>query len=79
VRDIISGVYYPIIPIALTVYFFSNVARIEPPQPTWPAPPMPPSLAGAPPQAAVKFCPKCGARLDAAAAFCSSCGAAQSA
>ena len=73
ITDFLSSFYEPILPIALTVYFFSNRARISPP-----------TLAGqapggyAPtPQPGMKFCPNCGTQLLASATFCSNCGAKQ--
>lgn len=74
-RGIVSGIlgalYAPLTPIALTVYYYSNVAR------TTPLPgqvPMPPAAVA---QAGVKFCPKCGTMLASTATFCSKCGAPQ--
>ncbi|MDG6902131.1 MAG: zinc ribbon domain-containing protein [Nitrososphaerota archaeon] len=61
----------PIIPIAMTVYYYSNLARFAPP-PSGAAPSTQPI---APP--GMKFCPNCGTQLAAAATFCSRCGAKQ--
>ena len=70
---ILSGFYEPILPIGLTVYFFSNRARISPPSPTGRG-----AVGSGPtPQPGMKFCPNCGTQLLAAATFCSNCGAKQ--
>ena len=72
VSSLLSAFYLPLIPIALTVYYYSNVARITPPpmgQPTM--------SSGAAPGSGVKFCASCGSRLEPAAMFCPSCGARQ--
>lgn len=74
-RQLVSGVlsafYLPIVPVATTVYFYSNRARLSPAQggPTAPAP--------AAPAPGMKFCPNCGTQLGVAATFCSKCGAKQ--
>ncbi len=72
VSSILSAFYLPVIPIALTVYYYSNAARIAPPQmsqvPVTPAP-----IA----QTGMKFCPNCGAQLASTAAFCAKCGTKQ--
>ncbi|MGP8125882.1 MAG: zinc-ribbon domain-containing protein [Nitrososphaerales archaeon] len=72
VSSILSAFYLPVIPIGLTVYYYSNAARIAPPQmsqvPVTPAP-----IA----QTGVKFCPNCGAQLASTATFCAKCGAKQ--
>jgi len=62
----------PLIPIALTVYFYSNRARIAPPQAG-----QGPTGYGPPPQSGMKFCPNCGTQLLASAVFCANCGAKQ--
>jgi hypothetical protein len=73
VSGLLSAFYEPIIPIALTVYFFSNRARIMPP----------PQMGqvvmghGPSPQPGMKFCPNCGTQLPASATFCANCGAKQ--
>lgn len=69
VSSVLSAFYQPILPVATTVYFYSNRARTSPAQPTsgpvvMPAPGM-------------KFCPNCGSQLEVAATFCSKCGAKQ--
>ena len=70
VNSILSSFYQPIIPVATTVYFYSNRARIMPAQTgaASTAPMAPPGM---------KFCTNCGAQLEAAATFCSKCGAKQ--
>ena len=72
VTNILSAVYLPIIPIGLTVYYYSNLARIVPAQTGPMAGPASPT---APP--GTKFCTNCGAQLEASATFCSKCGAKQ--
>jgi len=73
VTDFLSALYEPLLPIALTVYFFSNQARTGPAPQTvqvppryWPAP-----------QPGMKACTNCGTQLVASATFCSNCGAKQ--
>ena len=71
VSSILSAFYLPLIPIALTVYYYSNVARNAAP------------IAGQPPasspsvQTGMKFCSYCGTRMPSSALFCPSCGARQ--
>jgi hypothetical protein len=69
--SILSAFYQPIIPIALTVYYYSNRARVATPQ-TGQIPTAPGMI-----QAGTKFCPNCGAQLDSATIFCPKCGARQ--
>ena len=75
VTGFLSAFYEPIFPIALTVYFFSNRARITSPsqmgQATTGYGPTPR------PQPGMKFCPNCGTQLLASATFCANCGAKQ--
>lgn len=70
INSVLSAFYYPIMPVATTVYFYSNRARITPIQQTM----MGPSVVPTP---GTKFCPNCGTRLEVSAAFCSECGARQ--
>ncbi|MGI0080305.1 MAG: zinc-ribbon domain-containing protein [Nitrososphaerales archaeon] len=72
VSSILSAFYLPLIPILLTVYYFSNVARIAPPQ-MGEAPTAP----GVMPQAGMKFCPNCGTQLASTTMFCPTCGSKQ--
>jgi hypothetical protein len=72
VSDIISAFYAPLIPIALTVFYYSNVARVAQPQGSQ-APMAPAGTV----RAGMKFCPKCGTALDSSATVCTSCGAPQ--
>ncbi|MDG6904199.1 MAG: zinc-ribbon domain-containing protein [Nitrososphaerota archaeon] len=72
VSSILSAFYLPLIPIALTVYYYSNVVRITPPQ-MGPPPTTPVALT----QTGVRFCPNCGTKIDTATIFCPSCGAKQ--
>jgi hypothetical protein len=73
VSGFLSASYEPILPIALTVYFFSNRARINPPSQTGQMP----MASGPLPQPGMKFCPNCGSQLLVSATFCSNCGAKQ--
>jgi hypothetical protein len=72
VSSALGAVAAPLVPIALTVYFYSNRARIAP----LPVGQVPGGY-GPSPQPGMKFCPNCGTRLPASAAFCSTCGAKQ--
>jgi hypothetical protein len=72
VDDVLSASYLPVVPIALTVYYYSNSARTSPPQGTQ-IPMAPPTVI--PP--GMKFCSSCGTRLAASAVFCPKCGAKQ--
>ena len=72
VSSLLSAFYLPLIPIALTLFYYSNLARITPP----PTGPMPwGQTAVAPP--GMKFCPNCGTQLESSVTFCSKCGARQ--
>jgi len=73
VSGFLSAFYEPIFPIALTVYFFSNRARITPP----PQAGQVPMGYGPTLQSGMKFCPNCGTQLAASATFCANCGAKQ--
>ena len=72
VTNILSAFYLPIVPIALTVFYYSNLARTAPPK-TGGASAAQATVI----QEGMKFCTNCGARLEAAAAFCPKCGAKQ--
>jgi hypothetical protein len=72
VSSVLSAFYLPLIPIALTVYYYSNAARIAPPQ-TGQAPTAP----GVAPRVGMKFCPNCGTEVVYTATFCPTCGAKQ--
>jgi hypothetical protein len=72
VSSLLSAFYLPIFPIALTVYYHSNAARISQPQ-TFQSQP----AAGAMTQAGSKYCANCGTQLASWATFCSKCGAKQ--
>lgn len=73
VNSLLSSLYEPLFPIALTVYFYSNHVRISSTQ-TSQAPMGTPRAMPAP---GMKFCPNCGTQLVSSATFCSSCGAKQ--
>ena len=71
VSSVLSSLYQPVLPVATTVYFYSNRARISSVgqvQGTAPA---------AMPASGMKFCPNCGTQLVSTATFCSKCGARQ--
>jgi hypothetical protein len=71
VSSILSALYLPLVPIVMTVYYYSNVARISPVQ-TGSAPMA--SGQGVVQAGTMKFCPNCGTQLASAAMFCSKCG-----
>jgi hypothetical protein len=71
VSSILSAFYIPLAPIALTVYYYSNTARIAPP-PTETA-----TALRAAPQVGMKFCPSCGTQMPYTTTFCPTCGAKQ--
>ena len=69
INAILVGFVGPVSPIALTVYYYSNVARLEP-QNTIP-PPVPASSTG---QAVARFCPSCGTQVSSDGLYCPNCG-----
>ena len=72
VSSVLGAFSAPIIPIAMTVYYYSNLARITPAPLT--------QIAGTQPTMAppgLKYCSNCGTQLVASARFCSNCGAKQ--
>src|SRR3989454_9416799 len=70
VDGFLSAFYQPLFPILLTVYYYSNLARITPlPADQMPTGPTTIALAG------MKFCPTCGTQLVSSATFCFQCGA----
>src|SRR5712692_1007546 len=73
VSSILSAFYTPLIPIALTIYYYSNVARLAQPQVS--QAPMAPAAAGV--QLETKFCPRCGYQMASWASVCPKCGAQQ--
>jgi hypothetical protein len=76
VSSILSAFYTPLIPIAVTVYYYSNAARLSPPPPQMGQAPMAPA-AGVQPE--TKFCPRCGTQMASWASVCPKCGLQQSA
>ncbi len=72
VSDVVSALYIPLIPIALTVYYYSNAARIAPPQ-TGRAQASPKVEA----RVGMKYCSSCRTEIGYAATFCPACGAKQ--
>lgn len=67
VNNLVEAVVLPLSPISLTIYYYSNVARLAHPQSpvSWTIP------------TDIKFCQNCGSQLLVSAAFCSNCGAKQ--
>jgi len=77
VRGLLSALYEPLVPILLTVYFYSNVARIAPPMAP---PPMMDRMPGAhvtTGQPGIKFCVACGTQMASTSMICPKCGSAQ--
>jgi hypothetical protein len=72
VSSILGAFYLPLVPVTITLYYYSNLARITPAQ----MGPMPMGQTVAAPPG-MKFCPNCGTQLNSAATFCSKCGAKQ--
>ena len=72
VSSALSAFYVPLIPITLAVYYYSNLARVMPPQGV-----QPPVVPSAVPQPGMKFCSNCGTQLVSSATFCSNCGSKQ--
>jgi ribosomal protein L40E len=72
VSSILSAFYEPLFPIVLTVYYFSNVARLASPQVTQAM--MAPAASV---QLETKFCPKCGTQMPSWASVCPKCGTQQ--
>ncbi len=72
ISNILGAFYQPLIPVSITLYYYSNLARIAP-SPTGPMPLG--QTVSAPP--GMKFCPNCGTQLASSATFCSKCGAKQ--
>jgi hypothetical protein len=70
INGLLSAFYQPLFPILLTVYYYSNLARIAP----LPAGQMPTAPATTV-QVGMKFCPSCGTQSASSATFCSKCGA----
>lgn len=67
VSSILGALYQPLLPVSITLFYYSNLARITP-APTGPTPVAAPGM---------KFCPNCGTQLVQSATFCSKCGAKQ--
>ncbi|HEV2138355.1 MAG TPA: hypothetical protein VGR53_05905 [Nitrososphaerales archaeon] len=74
VSNILSAFYLPLVPILLTVYYYSNVARTSPPQSQPSQVPMAPSAVVTP---ETKFCPRCGTQMASWASVCPKCGLQQ--
>ena len=70
VNGFLSAFYQPLFPILLTVYYYSNLARITP-LPADQMPTGPTTMA----KAGMKFCPTCGTQLVSSATSCFQCGA----
>ncbi len=73
VNGLLSALYQPLFPILLTVYYYSNAARITPVT----AGQMPVAPTSGVQSSGTKFCPSCGAQLASSVTFCSKCGARQ--
>jgi hypothetical protein len=72
VNSVLSAFYQPIIPVATTVYFYSNRARVTP-GPSSPISAVPTAM----PAPGMKFCPNCGTQLPNSVTYCPNCGAKQ--
>src|SRR2546426_11738743 len=70
INGLLSAFYQPLFPILLTIYYYSNLARITP-LPADQMPTGPTTMT----QAGMKFCPTCGTQLVSSATFCFKCGA----
>src|SRR5216117_2414121 len=70
VNGILSAFYHPLFPILLTVYYYSNLARI-----TRPPADQVQTAQTTTAQAGMKFCPTCGTQLVSSATSCFQCGA----
>jgi len=70
VNGLLSAFFQPLSPILLTVYYYSNLARITPP-PTGQMPTSGFAMA----QGGMRFCPTCGTQLVSSATICFQCGA----
>ena len=70
VNGILSAFYQPLFPILLTVYYYSNLARI-----TRPPADQVQTAQTTTAQAGMKFCPTCGTQLVSSATSCFQCGA----
>ncbi len=72
VSGILSAFYAPLFPILLTVYYYSNLARLTPPtmdrMPMGPAPIVQPGM---------KYCVGCGSMMASATMICPKCGTTQ--
>jgi hypothetical protein len=73
VNALLSAFYLPLSPILMTVYYYSNHARMTP-IPT--GQPLAPATSAQP---GTRFCTNCGTQLASSATFCPNCGARQSA
>jgi len=77
VSSVLSAFYLPLLPIAETVYYYSNVARLSPPVSPLGGVPSPATFGAAAGQPERFFCPNCGSAVAARSAFCPNCGARQ--
>jgi zinc ribbon protein len=77
VMGLLSAFYQPLFPILVTVYYYSNIARMTAP-PFSPPPmdrtPMGPTTTAQP---GLKFCPSCGSQIASTVMVCPNCGRAQ--
>ena len=74
VNSVLSAFYGPLIPIVLTINYYSNAARLSPPPPQPSQAPMAP---GSGVTSETKFCPKCGTQMASWASVCPKCGTQQ--
>ncbi|MDH5376186.1 MAG: zinc-ribbon domain-containing protein [Candidatus Bathyarchaeota archaeon] len=78
VSSVLGTLVSPILPIAVTLYYYSMVTREQPPpSPTLPTPTLPPAPEPrpSPPQPSAKIhCVYCGAENQPDAVFCQKCG-----
>jgi hypothetical protein len=72
VSSIVGSLYGPLLPIAMTVYYYSNLARVTPSQAGQTTVPTVPGA-----QVGMKYCSNCGTQMAAGAIYCPKCGIRQ--
>ncbi len=72
VNTLLGAFTAPLVPIAITVYYYSNLARTSPGQAAQPIAPTAPM-----PQSGVRFCVSCGTQMPATSVYCPKCGTRQ--
>jgi hypothetical protein len=65
--SVLSALYVPLLPIGLTVYYYSNMARLAPASTSPPFPNTSSTMT-------VKYCPSCGTGIPNETNYCPSCG-----